>query len=187
MTSPTHTSSRDTHDAPLDVAGAEHLTHDHVAAVFPDRHHAESAVEHLRSIGFDSEHLGLAVRSDDAVVFEHDLDAERAHSGAITAGLGAPVGFIAGMGLATLAAPTLALGGFLALAGIGAGWGAMLGGFLGLSMSDRSASQHAAIEWTHLEPGEVLVAVCTLDRARQVIETMREHGGEVRYVPRLGG
>ena len=47
------------------------------------------------------------------------------------------------------------------------------------------ADEHAAIEWTHLEPDEVLVAVCARDRSQQVVDTMREHGGDVRYVPRL--
>jgi len=27
--------------------------------------------------------------------------------------------------------------------------------------------------------------VCARDRSHQVVDTMREHGGDVRYVPRL--
>jgi len=44
----------------------------HIAAVFGDRAHATEAVDALRELGLGSDHLGVAVRGEDAVVFEHD-------------------------------------------------------------------------------------------------------------------
>jgi hypothetical protein len=159
-----------------------HDDHDHIAAVFPDRVHAEAAVEDLLAIGLGSEHLGLAVRTDEPVVFEHDTEAERVRSSVATAAIGAPVGLLAGLGLAALVVPGIAVGGFLALAGVGAGWGAMLGGFLGLTLDDRANREHDRLEWTPLAPGEVLVAVCSHGRDTEVTSIMRQHHGEIRMI-----
>lgn len=159
-----------------------HDEHDHIAAVFPDRAHAEAVVDRLRAIGLGSEHLGVAVRTDDPVVFEHDTERERLTASAVTAVVGAPVGLLAGLGLAALVVPGIAVGGFLALAGVGAGWGAMLGGFLGLTLDDRAASEHNDLEWTPLAPGEVLVVVCSHGRSDDVTSVLHQHRGRIRMI-----
>ena len=160
-----------------------HDAHDHIAAVFPDRAHAEAAVDDLRAIGLGSEHLGIAVRSDDTVVFEHDTDAERLTASAVTAAAGVPLGLLAGIGLAALVVPGIAVGGFLALAGVGAGWGAMLGGFLGLTLDDRAVREHETLEWTPLAPGEVLVVACTHGRDDEITDILGRHDGRTRAIP----
>lgn len=161
---------------------AAHAEHDHIAAVFTDRNHAEAAVEELRSLGLGSEHLGVAVHGSDTVVFEHDTDHEMVHDLEVGGAIGVPVGFLAGIALATLAVPGLAVGGILALAGVGAGWGAYLGSSIGIGVGERASDEHRELELTALQPGEVLVVACSHGHADAVQATMRRHHGTVRMV-----
>jgi len=73
-----------------------HDEHDHLAAVFSDRDRAAAAVDELRSLGLGSEHLGVAVRGDDTVAFEHDAEADIMHDAEVGAAAGFPIGAIAG-------------------------------------------------------------------------------------------
>jgi hypothetical protein len=159
-----------------------HAEHDHIAAVFADRDHAEAAVEELRALGLGSEHLGVAAHSSDTVVFEHDTDHEMLHDLEVGAAVAVPVGFLAGIALATLAIPGLAVGGILALAGVGAGWGAFLGSYIGIGVADRAATEHEDIELTALKPGEVLVVACSHGHADAVRDTMQRHQGTIRLL-----
>jgi hypothetical protein len=159
-----------------------HDEHDHIAAVFPDRDLAEAAVDELRALGLGSDHLGIAVRSDDHVVFEHDIESETMHDIGVAAAVGVPVGFVAGLALAALAVPGLAVGGLLALAGVGAGWGGFLGSYVGLAAEERTRGEHEEIEMTPLGPGEVLVVVCSHGHAEAVYEVMRRYQGRLRLI-----
>jgi hypothetical protein len=157
-----------------------HTEHDHIAAVFADRIHAEAAVAELRGLGLGSEHLGVAAHSSDTVVFEHDADHEMLHDVEVGASVGIPIGFLAGIALATLAIPGFAVGGILALAGVGAGWGAFLGSYIGIGVGDPAATEHEDIELTALKPGEVLVVACSHGHADAVRNTMQRHQGTIR-------
>jgi len=160
-----------------------HAEHDHIAAIFDDRLHAEAAVDDLRASGLGSEHLGVAVHGDSAVAFEHDTDAEMLHDAEVGAAGAAPIGFIAGMALAALAVPGIAVGGLLALAGVGAAWGAFIGAYIGFGVSDPASTEHSVIEeteMTELQPGQVLVVACSHGHADAVRETMQRHDGRIR-------
>jgi hypothetical protein len=159
---------------------AAHAEHDHLAAVFPDRSHAEAAVEALRALGLGSEHLGVAVHGSDTVVFEHDADRELFRDVEVGAAAGAPLGALAGLALATLTVPGIAVGGILALAGIGAGWGAFLGGSVGLGVGDKASIEHEDMQFAALQPGEVLVVVCSHGHPDAIRETMQRHEGRIR-------
>lgn len=161
-----------------DIAG--HDEHDHLAAVFADRERATRAVDELRRLGLGSEHLGVAVRADDALVFEHDQDAELLHDGEIGAAAGVSIGALAGLGLAALAVPaigTVGVGGILALAGASALWGGLLGGYFGATTAESGWIAHADIAYTALGEDEVLVVVCSHGHADVIRDVLERHGG----------
>jgi hypothetical protein len=162
-----------------------HNEHDHLAAVFSDRDRAAAAVDELRSLGLGSEHLGIAVRGDDAVAFEHDADDDMLHDAEIGAAAGLPIGAIAGIGVATLAIPgigVIGVGGVLALAGASALWGGLLGTYLGAAAGETGWAEHEAIGYTALKSGEVLVVVCSHGHGDAVRQTMQRQGGRLRTI-----
>ena len=178
-----HTGGTDQFDLTRDDIRA-HNEHDHLAAVFVDRPHAVEAVEELRSLGLGSEHLGLAVRGDDAVAFEHDADTELVRDSELGAVAGVPIGAIAGIGLASLAIPgigVIGVGGLLALTGASALWGGLLGAYLGAAAGEQAWAEHEEIAYTALEQGEVLVVVCSHGHPDAVRDVMQRHAG--RFVP----
>lgn len=158
---------------------AAHGEHDHRAAMFPDRSTAIAAVDALRALGFGSDHLGIAVRADEPTVFEHDMGTELRRDMEVGAAGGAPLGFLAGLALAAFAVPGIAVGGVLALAGVGAGWGAFLGSVLGLGVGDVASGAHERIEQIHHEVGEVLVVVCSHGYPAVVDDVLVDHGGRL--------
>jgi hypothetical protein len=169
--------------APDDIRA--HAEHDHIAAVFADRDHATGAVEELRALGLGSEHLGIAVHGADAVVFEHDERAELVHDTEVGLLAGAPLGAIAGIGIAALAVPGIGMigaGGTLAIAGASALWGALLGAYTGAAKGEAGWEAHEDLSYTALDPGEVLVVVCSHGHADAVHAVMREHDGQLRPV-----
>jgi hypothetical protein len=162
-----------------------HDEHDHLAAVFADRPHAEAAVDELRSLGLGSDHLGVAVRSDDTVAFEHDADVELWHDAEIGAAAGVPIGAIAGIGLAAVAMSgvgVIGVGGVLALAGASALWGGLLGTYLGAAAGETGWAEHEEIGYAALGDDEVLVVVCSHGHGDAVREVMRRHGGRLRTI-----
>lgn len=161
-----------------------HHEHHHVAAVFADHEHATVAVDELRSLGLGSEHLGIAVRGTDDVVFEFDEGADTARDTAVGAAAGAPIGALAGIGLVAAGVPGLAVGGVLALAGVSALWGAMLGAFVGTSVAGDEWDEHEALTYTPLERGQVLVVVCGHGREDEIRDVVGRHGGRPVPVPR---
>jgi hypothetical protein len=182
MNQPAETTGRQPF-APEDVA--EHRQHDHVAAVFPDRGTAAEAVDELRSLGLGSGHLGIAVRTDDLAVFEHDEDDELLRDTETGALLGVPIGALAGLALAAFAVPGIGLigvGGMFALAGASALWGGLVGAYLGAAAGDEGWAAHADLSYTALGPGEVLVVVCSHGHADTVREVLERHAGRIHAV-----
>lgn len=177
MTSTEHHIRHPDHLAELIAA---HTEHDHLAAIFADREHATEAVDELRGLGLGSEHLGIAVHGDESIVFEHDEDRDLARDTAVGATVGMSIGAIAGFGLAALAVPgigLIGLGGMFALAGVSALWAGTVGAYLGAAVGEDGWSAHADLGYTALQPGEVLVVVCTHGRTDVIHEIMERHGG----------
>jgi hypothetical protein len=175
------------HRPPFDEADIRaHQEHDHVVAVFRDRSGAEAAVEELRRLGLGSDHLGVAVRGPGQVAFEHDAEADLLHDVEVGAGTGAVVGFLAGFALMGALVPvvgTVGVGGLFAVGAATGFGGAMLGGYLGVATEERALTAHEQIARTQLEPGQMVVAVCSHghpDTARQVLQ---RHGGDLRSAP----
>jgi hypothetical protein len=162
-----------------------HNEHDHLASIFADREHATAAVEELRALGLGSEHLGVAVHGGDTVVFEHDADTEMVHDTGIGAIAGAPIGAIAGIALAALAVPgigVIGLGGTLAVAGVSALWGGLLGAYTGAAVGEAGWEVHEKLSYTALQQGEVLVVVCSHGHGDAVREVMQRHDGRLHAV-----
>jgi hypothetical protein len=169
--------------APADLAA--HEEHDHIAAIFPDRQTATEAVDELRSLGLGSDHLGIAVHSDDVAVFEHDEDEELVRDTETGALIGVPIGAVAGLALAALAVPGIGLigvGGMFAIAGASALWGGLVGAYVGATVGDEGWAAHADLSYTALEPGEVLVVVCSHGHADTVRGVLVRHAGRVHEV-----
>ena len=169
--------------APDDIAS--HREHDHIAAVFADRETATAAIERLRALGLGSEHLGVAVHGDDSIVVEHDEDHDLVRSTETGALVGAPIGAIAGLALAGLVVPgigLIGLGGMFALAGASALWGGMIGGYVGAAAGDEGWNAHRDLTYTALDPGEVLVVVCSHGHADAAREVMEQHSGRTRVI-----
>lgn len=168
-----------------------HHEHDHVAAIFTDRDDAERAVDALRSLGFGSDHLGIAMHGGEQVVFEHDGEAELTRDAVIGAATGAGFGALAGIALAALALPgigVIGLGGTLAIAGASSFWGLVLGGYAGTAAGEKGWERHEDISYTALHEGEVLVVVCSHGQTEVVEEVLRRHHGRRHPVePRSTG
>ena len=159
-----------------------HARHDHIAAVFADRSSAQAAVDHMRQLGLGSDRLGLAVRAGADRVFERDAGTDVIRDAEVGLAAGAIVGYLAGL---TIAAVTLIPGGVVGLGGIlalgvptGLG-GAVLGGFLGDAVAERSFTEREELDDVPLEPGQVLVAACSHGHAGTVEEVMERHGGQL--------
>ena len=164
---------------------ATHTEHDHIAGVFPDRATATAAIDRLRALGLGSEHLGLAVHGDDSIVFEHDADHELVHDTEMGALAGAPIGAIAGLAVAALAVPGIGLvglGGMFAIAGASALWGGLIGGYVGATVGDEGWNAHRDLSYTALEPGEVLVVVCSHGHPDAIREVIEQHSGRVHVI-----
>jgi hypothetical protein len=159
-----------------------HVDHDHVAAVFTARGSAEDAVVALRAHGLGSEHLGVAVHDDNRVDFEHDAESEMIHDAEAGIATGAPLGALAGFIIAALASTgfgVIGVGGVLALSGASALWGGLLGGYLGTAVGDVGWEEHQEFGYVALEPGEVLVVVCSHGQPDVVRELMQSNGGRL--------
>jgi hypothetical protein len=168
---------------PHDIAA--HATHDHVAAIFPNRALAAAAIDDLRRLGLGSHHLGVAVHGQDSILFEHDEDRELVRDTETGALLGAPIGAIAGLAVAGLAVPGIGLvgvGGMFAFAGASALWGGLIGGYLGATAGDRAWNVHRDFGYTALQPGEVLVVVCSHGHADAIDQVAARHEGRIHRV-----
>jgi hypothetical protein len=172
------------HEPPLSEEDiSAHHQHDHIAALFPTQDSAEAAVDDLRQLGLGSAQLGVAVHAGDRVAFERDAEAELERDVAVGVGSGVIVGFLAGFALVGLAVPvlgTVGVGGLLALGAASGLGGGMLGGYLGVGVGDASFEAHEHLTAAALQPGEVLLVVCSHGHPDVVQQTMERHGGRLR-------
>jgi hypothetical protein len=159
-----------------------HGRHDHVAAVFGTREAAQAAVDALRQQGLGTDRLGVAVREGTARVFERDAEAEVMHDAGVGAAAGGAIGFLAGMAIAAIVfvpGGIVGLGGILALGAGSTLGGAMLGGYIGQDTADRAFDERQELSELHVEPGQVLVVVCSHGRPADVEQIMERHGGDL--------
>lgn len=169
--------------APDDVAALSE--HGHFGAIFADRDHAAAAVEDLRALGLGSEHLGVAVRGGESVVFEHSEDTDLARDTTIGAASGAKLGAVAGITLAALAIPgfgLLGVGGTLAIGGAPTTWGALIGAYTGAAAGEAGCETHHGLSYTALRDGEALVVVCSHGHAGAVRDALQRHAGELHPI-----
>jgi hypothetical protein len=159
-----------------------HARHDHIAAVFADRETAEGAVADLRQLGLGSDRLGLAIREGADRAFERDAETDVLHDTEAGMAAGAVLGYLAGLSIAAVAlvpGGVIGLGGILALGVPGGLGGAMIGGFLGEAVAERSFGEREELLDVPLEPGQVLVAACSHGHADAVMEVLQRHGGQL--------
>jgi hypothetical protein len=161
---------------------AGHDSHDHIAAIMPDRDAAEAAVGELREVGLGSEHLGVALHRGDHAVFERDEEADLARDTEEGMLAGAGIGFLAGMALFAIAVPgvgTIGAGGLAALGAASGFGGTMLGGFVGVAAAGDEFDSHEKLRETTLGPDEVLVVACAHHHADLIEAAMKRHGGRL--------
>jgi hypothetical protein len=167
-----------------------HARHDHIAAVFPNRTAAEAAIAELRAEGFGSDRLGIAVHEGVGHAFERNAETELAHDIETGAAAGAALGFLAGMALAAIAlvpGGVIALGGIFAFGAAGGLGGAYFGAVFGEAAGDRAEREREELAGTPLEPGQVLVAVCSHGHPTTMQTLMERHGGELLLRPSDSG
>ncbi|HEX6423986.1 MAG TPA: hypothetical protein VFZ79_10940 [Acidimicrobiales bacterium] len=159
-----------------------HGSHDHVAAVFATRDAAQAVVDELGKHGLGTDRMGVVVREGAARVFERDADAEVLHDAAMGTAVGGAIGFLAGMAISAIVfipGGIIGLGGILALGAGSTLGGAMVGGYIGQDTADRAFDERQELEEMHLDPGQVLVVVCSHGRPADVEELMERHGGDL--------
>ncbi len=159
---------------------------DVVVGVFENRVDAERAVDDLRSLGFDDEQLGFAVRdlgdSSEPQQPTHPessgdrAEEERETAGGVVAGgvVGGVLGAIA-TGLIPGVGPVLAAG---LLAGIvgGAAVGAAAGGLIGSLVSLGIPEEEARYYQQAFESGRAVLTVKAGPRADKATEVLRRYG-----------
>jgi hypothetical protein len=156
-------------------------------AVFPDREHAESAVEALRRNGLADEHLGIAVHAGDTYAFEHSTGAAVSHGIGRGISVGVPIGAVAGMTVLAMVVPgvgTLGVGGILAAGAMtGALAGGLWGAYLGLTATEPILENEWDWERVALEPGQVIVVVDEHGHPEAVREVLERHKGRMVAKP----
>jgi alpha-beta hydrolase superfamily lysophospholipase len=162
------------------------VTDPHIGAIFANRESAKEAVERLRNLGLADEHLGVAVRQPESLVFEEDLGAEVVHGVERGIAIGAPIGALAGVTLLSALSPGTAafgVGGILVAGGVaGAFVGTYLGGFLGFAAEGPGIEERSDWERVELDPDEVLVVVAGHRHPDEVEDALTASGG--RLIPK---
>jgi hypothetical protein len=159
-----------------------HGRHDHVAAVFATREAAQDVVDELRQQGLGTDRMGIAVREGTPRVFERDAETEVLHDAGVGAAAGGAIGLLAGMAIAAIVfvpGGVIGLGGILALGAGSTLGGAMIGGYIGQDTADRAFDERQELSEIHIEPGQVLVVVCSHGRPADVEQIMERHGGDL--------
>jgi hypothetical protein len=138
-----------------------------VPAVFSNRSSAEAAMWALQQSGIAASDIGAAVpvREGNRIREESERDALEGAGRGVA--VGAPLGVLGGLGLATVTIGTLGIGGlFLAGAG-GLLWGGAVGGLLGVVTRVRRRPD--VDRWCEMELDEqsVLIAVRVRDWSRE--------------------
>jgi hypothetical protein len=147
----------------------------------PTERPAQAAVDDLRQLGLGGDRLGLAIREGADRAFERDAEIDIIRDTEVGMAAGAAVGFLAGLSIAAIAlvpGGLIGLGGILAL-GVPTGMaGAVLGGFLGDYVAERSFTEREELLAVPLESDQVLVAACSHGHAEAVETVMERHGGQ---------
>jgi hypothetical protein len=164
------------------MAESERVT---AVAVFPDRTHAEYAVEQLQASGFAPEQIGFVVPEDGALEVPPLDPGNKAEEGAgVGAAAGGVVGGLVGAALASAAIPGVGpviagglLLGALGGAAVGVTGGGLFGALVGLGLPEEEARHHER----QFHSGRTLVtvrvgerydeAVAILERAAEMPET----------------
>jgi len=152
-----------------------------VVGVFEDRAKADQAVAALHQAGFTSEHIGVAMRHDDATaVGAVEDEGSHAGSGAVTgamAGLG--LGALAGLGVLAgvipVVGPAIAagtLGVILSNAAAGAGIAGLVGALVGAGVPEHEAEFYQG----EFESGRTIVTVNAGDKAGEATAILRRFG-----------
>lgn len=152
---------------------------EHVAGVFTNREAASSALEGLRALGVDEGHIGIALNQGERVAFEHDDESGLVRRIVEGLAIGAPIGAIAGIALASVVVPGLAVGGLGAFGGAGTLWGLLVGGYGATTTEAGRWDRHERFRSLHLEPGEVLVVVMGHGHTHQVEQALAEAGARI--------
>jgi hypothetical protein len=153
-----------------------------VVAVFDDRDAAEYAIDALRTVGFDENQMGFAMRGNDAVLGGMITDAEGAKDGKGAAAGMVTGGIVGGIIAAAVAmipgfGPVLA-GGVLASFFGGAIAGTAVGGILGAMTGLGISEEEARFYQTHFNVGKAIVAVRAGGRAAVAADLLAQHGGQ---------
>ena len=154
-----------------------------MVATFRGRAAAEAAIHDLRELGLADEQIGVAIPdpvtnelTDAQDIVGHDELAGAARGFF----LGAPIGSLAGIALSLLVVGgvgTLGLGGILALAGVGAFWGMVLGAEAGLIARVRHDEEETRWSEIPLGPDDILVAVSAGTWSAEVRDIIIHRGG----------
>jgi hypothetical protein len=164
---------------------------------FTDRKQAQIAIEELRRAGFESDHIGIAVRDEGPAAsaaakaalgnkIEEGAGAGAAAGGALGALTGAVVtGLIPGIG------PFIATGFLGAILGgtalLGAAAGSLIGALLGIGMAEEEADYYDR----EFSAGRLIVAVRAGSRASEAADILRRAGAyrtsASKYPPKAPG
>jgi hypothetical protein len=172
---------------------AQHRDRRVVAGLFPDIRSARAVVTELKAVGFTNKEIGLAMTNptENATSTETVTDtraAEEATTGAVGGGvLGGLTGLLIAAGVVAIPGlGALLAGGVLASAlgvtgasvvagtGLGAAAGGLVGGLIGLDISESEARHFEA----GIRSGRVLVLVHTRERVEEAQAILQRHHGE---------
>lgn len=156
-----------------------------VVGVFPDRAHAERAIDELHRLGINDDHIGFALRGEKGAGETATPEAKRheaEHGAAIGAAGGGIAGGLLGAGASLLipgVGPAIA-GGILAatLGGlvIGAAAGSITGALVNLGVPEHDASYYQG----QFEAGHPLVTVDAPTQREEVLQVFRRHDADIR-------
>src|SRR5437868_12697052 len=152
-----------------------------VVGLFDTRDRAQTAIEQLRSMGLDSNHISVVMKSrEDTQDLAEDTGVA---GGAVTGAVGGGVlGGLAGLlvGIGALAIPGIGpvvAGGWLATTLVGAGIGAAAGGLVGALVDAGVPEEEARMYQTGVERGGVLVAVQAPQEQESVVRDILNRSG----------
>lgn len=156
-----------------------------VAAVFPDRVHAEQAISELHSLGISDTQIGYAFRDDKGAAGAATPETRRneaEHGAAVGAASGGIAGGILGAGASLLipgVGPAIA-GGILAATLGGLVIGAAAGGITGALVNMGIPEDEARYYQGQFQEGRPLVTVDAPGRRDDVLQVFRRHNADIR-------
>jgi Heat induced stress protein YflT len=171
------------------MAASERST---IAAVLPDRAHAETAIDELWRIGIPQNHIGILspagnITEATTATEPYETNAARgAETGAIA---GAVVGTVAGA-LATVLIPGIGAvlaGGILSGIVLGGAAGAAAGTFMGPFIALGFTEEEARGYERELKAGRTVLVVKAGDRLDKVRSVLRSHLGRELELARVSG